>query len=167
MQLDESACSRFEERYEKIDAVESIDGKCWEWTHSQHPYGYGRISVKGSWKLAHRFSWIKYNGEIPENKQINHRCHNELCVNPEHLYLGTQKDNVLDAVERGNFKDRETGDTHGEINGKSKISKDDVKRIRKEYEETDKTYFQLADAFGISYAQIGRIVRRERWSHID
>ncbi len=167
MRLDESACSRFEERYEKVDRVESIEGKCWEWTHNKHSYGYGRISVKGNWRLAHRVSWVKYNSAIPEDKQVNHRCHNESCVNPEHLYLGTQEDNVHDAVEEGNFKDRENGDTHGEINGQSKLSEDDVRQIKKEYENTEKTYFQLADSFGISYAQVGRIVRGERWSHID
>jgi len=167
MRLDKSVQSRFENKIEKVDTVQEIDGLCWEWTCMTHDYGYGRFSIDGKWFLAHRISWRLYEGNIPDEKYVLHKCHNEKCVNPDHLYIGTQKDNVEDAVNQGNFEDRKNGDVSGEINGQSKLSADDVRQIRRKYEETEKTYYDLSNEYGISFGCVGKIVRRERWEHID
>ena len=83
--------------------------ECWEWQGLKNAYGYGVITASGRqgkmW-FAHRYSWVLHNGPIPENASyhgsvIRHSCDNRSCVNPEHLLLGTQKDNVADMDSRG------------------------------------------------------------------
>jgi len=167
MRLDESVQERFESKFESVNTVDDIKGDCWEWTCMTHSYGYGRFSIDSKWYLGHRISYRLYKGEIPDDKYVLHKCHNACCVNPEHLYLGSQKDNVQDAVSQGNFEDRKNGDVSGEINGRSKLTKDDVREIRKKYEETNISYSDLAEQYGISFGTVGKIIRRERWQHVD
>ena len=87
----------FEERVERIPEV-----GCWLWTGGMQNMGYGVITNgRGSKKLAHRFSWELHNGPIPEGLHVLHRCDTPLCVNPHHLFTGTAKDNIDDAVAKG------------------------------------------------------------------
>lgn len=82
--------------------------ECWAWTGSTDEHGYGRISLYvGSSPLkAHRLSYEMRNGPIPEGMVIRHKCDNPNCVNPDHLEIGTQKDNARDMVERGRFNEK-------------------------------------------------------------
>jgi hypothetical protein len=82
---------------------------CWNWTGAVNAYGYGVITVGGrigkQWK-AHRYSWVYHNGTIPESDGphgtvVMHKCDNRLCVNPDHLELGSQADNVRDMDNKG------------------------------------------------------------------
>ena len=82
--------------------VEKTDS-CWNWKASLKS-GYGGFQYNGHFVRAHRASWHMHNGPIPEGIFICHKCDNPLCVNPEHLFLGTHRDNVLDAVSKGRFK---------------------------------------------------------------
>lgn len=77
---------------------------CVEWPLSLNPAGYGQKMVRGKLWRAHRWVWTQANGPIPEGMQVNHHCDNRACVNVEHLYLGTQKDNMRDALERGRMR---------------------------------------------------------------
>ena len=74
---------------------------CVLWHLSLDGAGYGQKVVKGKLWKAHRLVWTEANGPIPQGRQINHRCDTPACVNLGHLYLGTQKDNVQDMVDRG------------------------------------------------------------------
>jgi hypothetical protein len=95
-----------EERFwRKVNKTEG----CWLWTDKPNAYGYGLINEFGKngkrW-FAHRYSWFLHNGEIPKSNNyhgtvVRHKCDNRLCVNPDHLELGTQKDNVRDMDARG------------------------------------------------------------------
>lgn len=72
--------------------------------------GYGRIRVDGKSWLAHRFSWVLANGPIPEGMYVCHRCDNPPCINPEHLFLGTQTDNMRDMAAKGRWNSWAGGD---------------------------------------------------------
>ena len=74
--------------------------ECWEWQAGLDSDGYGRIQFDGKRQGAHRFSWILHNTDIPQGMCICHRCDNPACVNPNHLFLGTQVDNIYDMVSK-------------------------------------------------------------------
>lgn len=84
--------------------IDSVTG-CWDWTGATNPKGYGVITFGSRHKLrginAHRLSWMKHRGAIPAGLLVLHKCDNSLCLNPDHLYLGSYQDNVDDMVFRG------------------------------------------------------------------
>ncbi len=77
------------------------DNECWEWLGYKNQYGYGNFRAKGVLKLPHRYSYELVHGEIPAGMVILHSCDNPGCVNPAHLHLGTQRDNIIDTVKKG------------------------------------------------------------------
>jgi hypothetical protein len=75
--------------------------KCWEFSGSKNKDGYCKIKYKEKYYWAHRFSWMLYIGDIPDKIMVCHHCDNPSCVNPEHLFLGTQFDNMKDMIKKG------------------------------------------------------------------
>jgi len=78
-----------------------IGDDCWVWTAGKDWDGYGEFSIKHRPIKAHQFSWIVTNGSIPKGLFICHHCDNPSCVRPDHLFLGTAKDNYQDSVVKG------------------------------------------------------------------
>lgn len=74
---------------------------CLIWKGSPNSTGYGQCRRKGTWQYAHRLSFQLHIGEIPKGMMVLHKCDNPMCVNPEHLILGTQKDNMQDCSRKG------------------------------------------------------------------
>lgn len=82
-------------------------GDCWIWTGARYPAGYGAFGPKGTGAMgAHRYSWMLAHGEIPDGLSVLHKCDVRCCVNPAHLFLGTQKDNIADMVAKGRRRGR-------------------------------------------------------------
>jgi hypothetical protein len=89
----------------------SIKGneRCWEWTASRYPFGYGQFWLNRTQVLAHRISWIIKNGPIENGLFVCHHCDNASCVNPSHLFLGNHTDNMRDMLNKGrNFYKNKT-----------------------------------------------------------
>jgi len=102
-----------------------------------------------------------HNGEIPEGLHVLHKCDNPPCVNPNHLFLGTVKDNLQDASKKGKFYHRK-----GEGNGHTKVSESDVKKIREAFKSKSRTQVQLASEFGLTQGHVSSIIRGVSWSHV-
>jgi hypothetical protein len=85
------------------NAFPNFETDCWEWHGTKHMAGYGSYRVNGKSFLAHRVSWMIFNGEMPEGLCVCHKCDNRKCINPNHLFVGTQGDNVRDMILKGRF----------------------------------------------------------------
>jgi hypothetical protein len=137
----------------------SLSG-CWEWIGSRRA-GYGRVRYRGRHWNAHRASYDNFKGPIPEGMFVCHACDNPACVNPDHLWLGTHKQNMADMARKG----RAATDIKcklGERNPAAKLTKAQVAEIRL-LRGTLKQR-EIAALFGVSKSQIGLIHRGKNWA---
>ena len=145
----QTLAERFWPKVEKSDF-------CWNWRAARIASGqYGAIKVKmpGGWRheLAHRVSWHLVNGPIPEGVFVLHHCDNKLCVNPKHLFLGTQKDNIHDMLRKGRNV------------GFRKLTRDEVRQIRFLWATRVYTQPEIASVFKCCPQTISLIVTHKIW----
>jgi len=139
--------------------------KCWEWAGASSN-GYGYFNVAGKTVLVHRYSYALHNGEIPDNKQVNHRCDNACCMRPDHLYLGTQQDNMTDKrVRKRSAKGLAHGSktrpdrlARGERHGNSTLSDADIQNMRERYAAGGISQNDLAKEYGLKQSSISSII---------
>jgi hypothetical protein len=170
--------------------VEKTD-HCWNWTGAKTIDGYGRFRIDKRQMLPHRWIWTNLlRKNIPDGMYLCHTCDNPSCVNPDHLFVGTPKDNAQDRVKKGR-SNTVSGERHGSktmphrvargdrngmrvhpnsvlrgsANACSKITEEDVLEIRRRY-EAGETQVKLSDEFGINKSHVSRIILRYCWSHI-
>lgn len=145
---------------------------CWNWTAGLR-YSYGIFSIKNKSFVAHRLSWMWTFGKIPKGLIVCHTCDNGKCVNPKHLFLGTQQDNVADRVKKGRTARGDKSGARlypesyqGEKNSAAKLKESDILKIRKMYFEDTYSKSTLAKMFNIDYSTLRRIAKKETWKHI-
>lgn len=130
------------------------DNECWEWKGNLERNGYGVFNSIQSHFKAHRCAWEFVNGRIPDGLYICHKCDNRKCVNPSHLFIGTQGDNLRDMVSkgRGNFNP-----LRGEKHPRHKLTDIQIRSMRQEYED-GMSCIELGKKYGVHKAQATKIV---------
>lgn len=132
------------------------DSECWEWDGVIRQ-GYGRFHLDGKMQTAHRVSWQIYNGLI-NGFLVLHKCDNKCCVNPEHLFLGTQRDNVHDMIKKQRHKTLK-----GSANPNAKLNEEKARQIRDYYADGGTSYAKLAREFNVSPKLIELVVKNLMW----
>lgn len=134
--------------------------ECWLWQGARHPRGYGQIWTNGKLMYAHRFSYILENGPIAKGQVVCHKCDNPPCCNPNHLFSGTQIENLEDAFKKGRAKV-----CSGTLNIKAKLTDSEVMRIRL-LRRRGATTTSLAEMFGVWQGTIWQIISGKNWRHV-
>ena len=134
---------------------------CWPWTFTTDREGYG---VFKSGRRHHRAArWVlqqKLGRPLRGTEKTRHTCDNKICCNPAHLIPGTHADNTRDAVERARVR-------RGEGHGSARVTAEQVIKIRRRYATGGVTHQQLAEQYHLSPSEIGRVIRRETWAHLE
>lgn len=151
---------RLIERFET--QINKIDGGCWLWTGEIDPEGkHGILRSGGQIWSAYRLSYEIYKGEIPEGQCVCHSCDVRACVKPDHLWLGTQQENIQDALQKGRMNNR------GENNWHSKLKESQVIEIVELYSTGNYSQQQLGEMFGVEHSIISGIITGKNWKHIN
>jgi hypothetical protein len=137
--------------WDKVKIGEEND--CWPWERNMNPQGYGTLRIQGKMKRAHRVAYELSRGPIPDGMVVCHTCDNPSCVNPHHLFLGSQRDNVQDMANKGRHPAAKLGELQ-------------VVAIRKLYASGERNQSDLANMFGVTKQQISLIINRKNWTRI-
>jgi len=133
--------------------------ECWEWL-AYKLKGYGRFGNNGSVVYAHRYSYEFYNGKITNGLHVLHKCDNPGCVNPSHLFLGTQKENIADM-----FNKKRNPSRKGE-RGANKLTEKEVIYILNCLDNDICSGYSLAKKFNVCTSAIYGIKHRKRWNYL-
>jgi hypothetical protein len=137
--------------------------RCWIWTGPTRGAGYGDYRISQKHFRAHRLSWLIFKGDIKKNICVCHKCDNRLCVNPKHLWLGTQKQNLKDASVKG----RLNGKCEGEKSWKHKLTKENVLEIIKTYKwRKHPNAKDFSKKFNVSAVAIYAILNGKNWKFL-
>ena len=138
----------FEDRFwEKVNKTEG----CWYWTGATHG-GYGEINIRGKIRTASRVAWELTFGPIPDGLFVCHHCDTPRCVNPAHLFLGTNLDNTHDRIAKRR--------------GNARLNQEIVRKIRQmAIDGYPKTH--IAKHFGIGNSTVHHVLKRDTWGHVE
>lgn len=156
-----------ERLWAKVDKTPGLgpNGDCWEWRGYVHPTGYGQIAIgntKGSNTNTNRAAYMVAKGEITDGLWVLHACDNRLCCNPDHLWLGTPKENTQDMIAKG--RRRKAWETlRGEDVLQSKLTEETVRAMRA---EPPMTFKALGEKYGVTAATANKVILRRTWDHI-
>jgi hypothetical protein len=140
---------------------------CWICTsHITKKNRYARYFENGKRIMMHRYMYQKYKGKISDDMCVCHKCDNPRCINPNHLFIGTQKDNMADMIKKGR---QSTGKKHGlkmrgANNGSHKLTENEVKSIKYDYPYLTRT--EISKIFNISIGMVCHILNNRNWKYI-
>lgn len=145
---------------EKVQKTE----KCWFWTGFKNKNGYGYFSIPtgvqgGISAKAHRVSFELFKGPIPKGLYVCHKCDNPSCVNPDHLFVGTNQENIQDSINKNRHK---VPSLAGENHGRAILKAADIEKIRA-LAETGLSQREMGIKFNISRSHIGAIINKKYW----
>ncbi len=135
------------------------NGGCWLWRGMVVGSGYGMVRFERRMYPAHRLAWKLFRGEIAQGLAVCHKCDVRICVNPEHLFLGTHAENMKDMKEKGRSP-------HGDEHSRSKLTAKTVSRIKAMLAQGHMRVSEIARAFGVTHATIDCIAKGKTWRHV-
>ncbi|HXI16800.1 MAG TPA: HNH endonuclease [Chloroflexota bacterium] len=144
--------------WSKVDKT----GDCWLWTAYRNKGGYGAVQTAARYEapvLAHRAAWELTHGAIPPGVFVCHSCDTPACVNPAHLFLGTDRDNKVDMMNKGRLP-------LGSRSVKAKLTEAQVIDIRQRYAAGGVRQIDLAAEYGVRDSTINRAIKRRGWKHV-
>lgn len=133
---------------------------CFEWSGYRNAGGYGWVRYNGTARLAHRVSFEVFRRQIPEGLFVCHHCDVRSCINPAHLFLGTQQENMIDAAQKNRLA-RQSGEWHP----RAKLTDAMVIQIRALHAE-GKQQVEIAAIYNIGTSTVNGICLRKNWKHI-
>ena len=149
-----------------LSCISISSDDCWIWRWSYTKRGYGRANYKGAEIYAHRLSFLMFKGEIPPGMFVCHKCDTPLCVNPDHLFIGTPKENSEDRDRKGRARIVIGKRSKGSESVRAKLKESDVIEIRSLYGTTNLTHKEIAQQFGVAMQTVSSILSRRTWGHI-
>lgn len=136
-----------------------VDGGCWEWAGRRDDRGYGQLGIQGRSFRAHRVFFERFKGPIPEGLCVLHHCDNPPCVNPDHLYAGTQLDNARDRISR-----KRNAVQSRSANSNAKLTERQVCEIRSRFTGSWGEKSRLAREYGVGFTAIADIIAGRSWA---
>jgi hypothetical protein len=136
-----------------LDKVD-MSGDCWEWMGTPNKDGYGSFKCNGKMYLAHRIAFVLEFGQLDDRLCICHTCDNTLCVNPRHLWMGTNGENQQDKASKGRVV--------GELNPRAKVSNRQMQEIRNRFTQGESVK-RLAAEFNYSRHHLYKMLRGDQW----
>jgi hypothetical protein len=150
----------------RLNGKFTISDDCWNWTAGKDKNGYGQIKINRKQFRAHRVMYEAVKGSIPKGLVVMHSCDNPSCVNPDHLQIGTNKDNSQDMIKKGRKHLIFGGENQrGEKNGRALITEDDVREIRKRHANGERQV-DIAIDYGLTQIGVSKITTRRTWKHV-
>lgn len=141
--------------------VEKTKDGCWIWGGGKTDVGYGRVSFDGLFYSVHRLSYLIYKEEIPNGLFVLHKCDRRSCINPKHLFVGTQSDNMKDCYAKNRHS---RISALGEKAYNSKLKDKYIPKIKKLYKD-GLMQKEIAKMFGVNRSLISRVINDKRWKH--
>lgn len=148
-------------KVDKFTAASAGAMDCWLWLGGCEWDNYGIFWLRRKTCRASRIVYQITKGRIPEGHQVCHTCDNPPCVNPAHLFTGTQKVNSMDMVRKGR-----AFHAHGTLHGMAKLNEDDIFKIRELLAIGRFPHREIAERFGVCTSQISHINRGKAWFNL-
>lgn len=137
-------------------------GGCWLWSGAVITNaGYGHLPVRGKSTVASRVAWMLFRGPIPDGKFVCHKCDIRLCCNPDHLFLGSHRENMADMVAKGRG-----GGARGEASKKARLTEAQVRQIKVSL-SLGSTQRAVAAQFGVHHTTVQSIADGRSWRHVE
>jgi hypothetical protein len=140
----------------KLFSHAAFNGECLEWQSGLRSGGYGHFTYCYKSYVAHRVCWQLIYGDIPDGLFVCHKCDNRKCIRPDHLFLGTQQDNIQDASRKKRLR-------FGAANHNSKFTPDDVLEIRYRHSIWGDSIRGMAREYNVDHKAIWNIVHNRSW----
>jgi hypothetical protein len=144
----------------RFDSKVSRTDSCWWWRGAKKPSGYGNFYMDGKYLSAHRASWMLHRGPIPDGMNVLHRCDIPSCVNPDHLFLGSHKENFKDMMRKGRARGAPLGSEFTPMAKLTRVSVSEIRALRK----SGAKLREIAGKYGVSLATISLVCSGKTWA---